>query len=231
MQDQVMKSGKWEFDEEVTSCFTEMLSRSIPDYENMRDLVYKVGRNYVKPDTYIIDMGCSNGLSAEPFVKRFEDNCFKLIETSRPMLEACAKRYEGYSNVKVCDYDLRDGLEPCDSSLVLSILTLQFTPIEYRQKIVKSVFDSLCDGGAFVLVEKVMGASADIDEMLVGEYYGIKADHAYTQEQIANKRKSLEGVLVPVTESWNVELLKMAGFSQIDCFWRYLNFCGLIAVK
>ena len=42
---------------------------------------------------------------------------------------------------------------------------------------------------------------------------------------------SLEGVLVPVTASWNEELLAKAGFKQIDCFWRWMNFAGWIAIK
>lgn len=48
---------------------------------------------------------------------------------------------------------------------------------------------------------------------------------------LKDKRKSLEGVLVPITAKWNEELLESAGFSQIDCFWRCLNFAGWIAIK
>ena len=82
-----------------------------------------------------------------------------------------------------------------------------------------------------VLVEKVLGNTCELDEMLVFKYYQMKKDNFYTQEQIENKRKSLEGVLVPITASWNIDLLKEAGFSQIDCFWRNLNFAGFIAIK
>lgn len=59
----------------------------------------------------------------------------------------------------------------------------------------------------------------------------MKKENKYTEEQIVNKRKSLEGVLVPLTSERNTELLKNAGFKNVDCFWRYLNFCGWIAIK
>jgi len=36
--DEVMPEGKWEFDESVTAVFENMLERSIPQYELMRDL-------------------------------------------------------------------------------------------------------------------------------------------------------------------------------------------------
>jgi tRNA (cmo5U34)-methyltransferase len=42
---------------------------------------------------------------------------------------------------------------------------------------------------------------------------------------------SLEGVLVPVTSDWNIDLLKQAGFRQIDVFWKWMNFVGYIAFK
>jgi tRNA (cmo5U34)-methyltransferase len=42
---------------------------------------------------------------------------------------------------------------------------------------------------------------------------------------------SLEGVLVPVTAAWNEYLLRSAGFSHVDCFWRWMNFAAWVAVK
>ena len=50
-------------------------------------------------------------------------------------------------------------------------------------------------------------------------------------DDIDRKALSLEGVLVPVTAKWNEELLQMAGFRQVDCFWRWMNFAGWIAIK
>lgn len=237
MQDKVMMNDKWEFNEEVTRCFDEMLERSIPEYTLMRDLVFKVGKHFVKPNTNIVDIGCSNGNAIEPFLRKFGAiNKYKLIDVSEPMLRECKLKYKNWINLNLVDvmnYDLKQGLpdECLKSSLILSILTLQFTPIEYRHKIIQSIYNSLNYGGAFIFVEKVLGNTSAIDEVLVDEYYKLKQDNQYTNEQIANKRKSLEGVLVPITQNWNVELLKSAGFSQVDCFWRCLNFCGFIAIK
>lgn len=224
-------NGKWEFDENVTKVFGDMLSRSIPDYDMMRELVFKIGKNFIKEGSEIVDMGCSNGLSIEEFVKAFPDNRFHLFDVSVPMLDACKDRFSDRPLVFVRNNDLRNGLPVRDFDLALSILTLQFTPIEYRQNILQDVYDKLNEGGAFILVEKVLGNSAQIDNLFVKEYYDIKKDNGYTQEQIANKRKSLEGVLVPLTASFNEHLLHQVGFKYVDCFFRCLNFSGWIAIK
>ena len=47
----------------------------------------------------------------------------------------------------------------------------------------------------------------------------------------AGESVALEGVLVPVTASWNAELLRSAGFTDVDVFWRWLNFAGFVAIK
>ena len=204
MQDNVMPTGKWEFDQEVTDCFGEMLERSIPAYADMRELVKRIGKRYVKRKTTIVDMGCSTGEAVQPFISAFGcQNNYKLYDVSEPMLDSCRERFkawidEGFLTVE--SFDIRKGLpEHLYTSLVLSVLTLQFTPIEYRQKIMQSVYNSLEPGGALILVEKVLGSNYALDSMMVDEYYRIKTDNAYTQVQISAKRKSLEGVLVPIT--------------------------------
>lgn len=80
-------------------------------------------------------------------------------------------------------------------------------------------------------MEKVLGSSAPIDDLLARRYYALKAAHGYTAEQIERKRLALEGVLVPVAARSNEDLMRDAGFDQIDCFWRWCNFAGWIALK
>lgn len=231
MIDKVMPAGKWEFDQEVTAVFGDMLSRSIPDYEVMRQLVTRLGAHFIHNGTNVIDVGCSTGLSAAPFVSAYPEVTYHLLDVSRPMLDACSERFAGQDNVIVKHHDVTSGLDVGNASLVLSILSIQFTPIEHRQNIVKSIYDSLNAGGAFIFVEKVLGNCVEIDNLLVQEYYKLKSENQYTQEQIKAKRKSLEGVLVPLTAQWNEDMLRNVGFKKVDCFFRVLNFAGWVAIK
>lgn len=234
MQDMtVVPEGKrWEFDAEVAEVFDNMLERSIPSYDAMRELVKRIGCHYVKLGTTIVDIGCSNGNAIEPFIHTYgPDNKYLLLDVSEAMLEKCHERYDDICNVKIQNHDIRNGIPTCKASLVLSILTLQFTPIEYRQRIMQSLYDNLIPGGALIIVEKVLGNTSELDDLFVDEYYRIKSDNAYTQEQIQTKRKSLEGVLVPITSAWNEDLMRVSGFKKVDCFWRCLNFAGWVAIK
>lgn len=236
MKDTVVAGNKWEFDGEVTDAFDDMLERSIPQYDLMRELCFKLGSDFTRGDSDVVDVGCSRGGA----MARFADGRPGMetpgriigLEVSEPMTEAAERRFIGNEITQIRKHDLREGIpEDLDPSLILSVLTVQFTPIEYRQKIVSEMYERLKPGGALILVEKVLGATSKLDALMVENYYRQKREHGYTEEQIQRKRLSLEGVLVPVTAKWNEELLRDAGFSKIDCFWRYLNFSGWIAVK
>lgn len=241
MKDEIAPNGRWEFDTDVTEVFDNMLERSIPQYEVMREAVFQVAVPFQQRDTDIVDLGCSRGEAIAPFVDKFGAyNRYFLCDVSKPMLEAARERFSGLVGgpmpgtrgiMRVEDFDLRDGYPPVYASITLSVLTLQFTPIEYRQRILRDVWKHTAPGGCLVLVEKVLGATAEIDSWMVDIYYDMKRRNGYTDDQIQRKRLSLEGVLVPVTAAWNEELLRMAGFSEVDCFWRWMNFAGWIAVK
>lgn len=243
--DNVEPKEKWTFDANVANCFENMLERSIPQYTLMRksvaDLVYDIiaENDVIKSTFQILDIGCSDGLMIEHLLNRFSDysgtGYYTGVDISEPMLKKAKYRLLDNiiaNQVKIELCDLRNNFPNGMYDVVTSILSIQFTPIEYRQQIIQKVYDSLSlKNGCFIMVEKVLGNTAELNKLFVKNYYKMKSDNGYSDEQIERKRLSLEGVLVPVTNDWNIDLLKQAGFKQIDVFWRWMNFVGYIAVK
>lgn len=228
--DRTMPIGQWEFNNEVTAVFDDMLQRSIPDYSGMRRTTTELSLKFCQNGTYVVDLGCSRGAALKPIIEASNKKVNYLgIELSEPMRAAAIK--ELGCKAEIIDLDLRYVYPNVSASVTLSVLTLQFIPIEYRQRIIQSAFDNTIAGGAFLLVEKVLGADAFCDRLLVETYYGRKGDNGYSTDEITAKRRSLEGVLVPVTADWNVEMLKQAGFKHVECYWRHLNFAAWIGVK
>lgn len=239
MPDEAADTGyapeRWDFDGEVTRVFDDMLARSVPQYEVMRRAVFDLGSLFVRSKTAVVDLGCSRGEAMAPFVDRFGARCsFVGVERSAPMLEAARARFAGWiatGVVSVKDQDLREAYPLVRASLTLAVLTLQFVPLNYRSRILRQAFLNTVPGGALILVEKVLGSDAETDRVLVRQYHELKAAAGYTREEIDRKRLALEGVLVPVTAEWNEQLLRAAGFQHIECFWRFLNFAGWLAVR
>lgn len=230
-----MPDGKWEFDAEVTECFEDMLRRSIPQYDVMRDVVHTLACRAMrtrKPPTgagLVVDLGCSNGLSLERLVHEFGTMArYVGVDVSEPMLRAAAERFRPLAGVvDIANCDLRTSWpDVWQADVTLAVLTLQFIPINYRSRIIKKVFDHTRPDGTFILVEKVLGATAETDEMMVDIYHQQKVAAGYSVEEVDRKRAALEGVLVPVTARWNEELLTRAGFVDVECVWRWMNFAA-----
>lgn len=227
---------KWEFDDSVSDIFEEMLQRSIPQYTVMRDSVVTLASHYVSPGGYVIDLGCSRGEMIARLIQSIgAGNHYVGCDVSAPMMAAAKDRFSHYQqgivSIRECDLRREYPKLPVQANVVLSVLTLQFIPIEYRQQLLGRVVQSLKPGGAFIVVEKVLGASPDIDDLMVEKYYEMKSRNGYSDYEIDRKRLSLEGVLVPMKAKWNEDNLRDAGFSRVDCFWRWMNFAGWLAVK
>lgn len=240
-KDNILAKGKWEFNKDVSNCFDDMLERSIPDYNTMRDLIMRIVDNKKlfdrKHKFSMLDLGCSNGINLELFIDKYGNKGnYVGVDNSSNMIKNAKLRLQKYDsfNIQLFNEDIRDFNftqywgDKCD--LITSILTLQFIPIEYRPRILSDIYQSLAVGGMFIIVEKILQPSYIFDKLFVNSYYDIKRCNGYNEEQIQSKRKALEGVLVPNTHEGNMCMLRSAGF-MVDTFWKCLNFEGYVCVK
>ena len=228
-----MPSGAWAFDRSVSTVFADMLARSIPGYETMRKITTEIGMEFVKKETDIVDLGASHGQAIEPFLRTFgAHNRYVAVEPSEAMRAKLSDRLAGYhSIVRILDTDLRDRYPHVDASLTLCVLTLIFIPINYRQRILRSIYESTRPGGALILVEKTIGDNGITDKLMVDHYHALKHAQGYSWEEINAKAKSMEGVQVPVTARWNEDALRQAGFTMVDRIWCHLNFSAWVAIR
>lgn len=232
--------SKWTFDESVAQVFDDMLARSIPSYPLMRMCVFDYATRILRDrDELIVDLGASRGEAIASLVSRYGDqHRYVAIEIAPPMLDELRKRFADEIErkiVRVESWNLKQGLPvehfAARAGVLLSVLTLQFIPIEYRQRIIADVYTMLRPGGALILVEKVLGAGAQIQALQVDAYHDLKRANGYSTEEVERKALALEGVMVPLPAAWNEDMLRRAGFRTFDCFYRAHNFAGWIAIR
>jgi tRNA (cmo5U34)-methyltransferase len=228
-------NSRWTFDDTVAAVFPDMLRRSIPQYGVMRQAVLDIGSRFVQPGTQIVDLGCARGDALAPFVATFAgSNVHVGVDVSSPMLDAARSRFQrdiAEGTVQVLDLDLTREYPHGSASVTLCVLTLHFIPLQHRRHILRNIHEHTVPGGVLILVEKVLGSCGVLETTMVELYHRLKTNHGYSAEEIERKRSALEGVLVPVTARANEQLLVDAGFGHVDCFWRWMNFAGWVAVR
>jgi tRNA (cmo5U34)-methyltransferase len=110
-------------------------------------------------------------------------------------------------------------------------LTLQFVRPLHRQQVIRTIADGLHPQGCLILVEKLTESDTLFNRLFIKYYYEMKRRHGYSEMEIANKREALENVLIPYRLGENEQLLVSNGFSKFQTWFRWYNFCGIIAVK
>jgi tRNA (cmo5U34)-methyltransferase len=82
-----------------------------------------------------------------------------------------------------------------------------------------------------LLIEKLTSEDTMFNRLFIQHYYDFKRRNGYSEIEIAKKREALENVLIPYRLEENLQLLKETGFRSAEVFFRWYNFCGIVAVK
>jgi len=231
-----MKSiSDFQFDSKVASVFDDMLVRSVPFYEEIQRMIFEMVQDFAVDGTHIYDLGCSTGTTLLG-IDHTLGKSVKLIgiDNSDEMLAKCREKFEKSgitSEFELLNADLNSRFPIRNASVVVMILTLQFVRPLYREPLIRSIYQGLNQQGCLLIVEKVLGEDSVFNRFFIEYYYRMKRRHGYTEMEISQKREALENVLIPYKLMENRELILNAGFRCFDVFFKWYNFCGMVAVK
>ena len=226
----------FKFDKTVVTVFDDMVSRSVPFYDEMQRMSAELAGDFATDGANVYDIGCSTGTTLIAFDKTItaKNITYRGLDNSNEMLKRADEKLteaklKHKHELTYCD--LNKELSIQNASVVSMILTLQFVRPLYRERIVQEIYDGLNDGGAFIFIEKLTSENTIFNRLFINHYYAYKRRNGYSEMEIANKREALENVLIPYRMEENFELLRGAGFKKIEVFFRWYNFCAMIAMK
>jgi tRNA (cmo5U34)-methyltransferase len=225
----------FDFGEETAAVFDDMLLRSIPQYEELQRMIGDLAASFAEPDTRVYDLGCSTGNTLATLSEAIPAPVSLIgVDYSAPMLERARKRLGRLvddGRLELHKADLNQGIDLTNASVVVLNLTLQFVRPLRRDQLIRSICRGVNANGCIILVEKVLGNDSLFNRTYIKLYYEMKRRNGYTETEIAQKREALENILVPYRVDENFELLRRNGFDQVDMFFKWYNFCGIIGVK
>jgi tRNA (cmo5U34)-methyltransferase len=225
----------FDFGKDTAAVFDDMLDRSVPFYEEIQRMMGEISADFAAPGTNLYDLGCSTGttlLGLDRIVA--EDVTFIGIDYSPEMLEKARAKFAqaGFARPhQLLCVDLNRGVEVKNASVVILNLTLQFVRPLNRDHLINTIANGTLPGGCLILVEKVQGPDSTLNRQFIKYYYEFKKRNGYSELEIAQKREALENVLIPYHFEENRELLLRNGFKACDVFFRWYNFCGMLAIK
>lgn len=238
-KDQVFRDEKkpedFKFGAQVVSVFDDMVTRSVPFYLEIQRMITEIGRDFATPGSNVYDLGCSTGTTLINLDKVLPaDVNFVGIDDSQEMLNKCKGNFETagvHRSYELQNADLNKGIQLQNPSVVVLCLTLQFIRPLYREQLVEQIFEQLNENGCLILIEKVLGEDSIFNRQFIKYYYDFKRRNSYNEMEIAQKREALENVLIPYKLMENREMLLKTGFRYVETFFKWYNFCGMVAIK
>ena len=223
------------FGKETATVFDDMLHRSVPFYAELQRMIGEIAADVAVEGTNLYDLGCSTGttlLMLDRVVPK--DVRFVGVDASPEMLERARVKLKEHGVTRDCQLlcaDLNQGVHITNASVVILTLTLQFIRPLYRHQLMKQIASGMNEQGCLILVEKILPKDSTLNRLFIKYYYAFKERQGYSKMEIAQKREALENILIPYRLEENQELLLSSGFREWDVFFKWYNFCGMMALK
>ena len=222
---------QFEFDEEVANVFDDMLNRSVPFYKENLNLQINILKNFLKPNDKIVDLGSSTGTFLIELDKKIKNLNLIGIDNSPAMVKKANLKAKAFgSNAKFIEADFLK-YDFSNSNAIIANYTIQFVRPLKREKLIQKIYNSLVKNGIFLMSEKLITENKKLNKIMIDIYYDFKKKMGYSEYEIARKREALENVLIPYTMQENIEMLKNAGFKDVEVIFRWNNFATFIAFK
>jgi len=240
-RDQIFSQEKapapFKFDRRVAAVFADMISRSVPGYEQLLNLLPTLTRQFQFPKLNYYDLGCSLGagmLAMAEGLKQLDckiigvDNSAAMLDQARPVLDSYAADH--VSQFKLVQADITSlNLQP--AAMVLMNFTLQFVPLEQRDQLLSKIYFALTSGGILVVSEKIDYQQLAVANVFTRIHHQYKSDQGYSALEISQKRDAIENVLIPETLDAHTQRLQNIGFSVITPWLQNLQFVSILAIK
>ncbi|HEY9189469.1 MAG TPA: carboxy-S-adenosyl-L-methionine synthase CmoA, partial [Sulfurovum sp.] len=208
---------KFEFDEAVASVFDDMLSRSVPFYDEVRKLIISLILAEQEEGKKVLDLGSSTAKFLLDLHSKMDVKMqLKGLDNSQAMLDRAAQKCQAFG--ADIELELADMLTYTyrEEDIIVANYTLQFIRPLQRIELLKKLYEGLKEDGLFIFSEKVVFADKKLDKEMIDIYYAYKKEQGYSEYEIAQKREALENVLVPFTIKENIQMCKDAGFKQVE---------------
>jgi tRNA (cmo5U34)-methyltransferase len=203
-----------------------LMKRLIPFYDEQRDIMLGLVPFHLDETIRVLDLGCGPGLMAEKILSRYPNARLTAFDLTEEMLTACRERLGQSERVFYQAGDFRCDPFGEDYDLIIASLSLHHLQLSERPAFFERAYRSLKTGGLLITAEVILDENVDVR----GRQY------ALWQRFIAQNGEDADYWFArhlqkdhPATISSLLEMLKAAGFHQLGCFWRYLNFAIIAA--
>ena len=223
------------FDEKTAAVFPDMIKRSVPGYKTIIAMTGIIAERYATEDSNCYDLGCSLGASTLAMRQQITSAGCQIfaIDNSAAMLDRCRLMLANSNHntpIKLIEADVLET-KISNASVVVLNFTLQFIAKEHREELIHEIYEGMNKGAILILSEKICFEDPQLQKLNTELHHKFKHLNGYSKLEIAQKRTSIENILIPESIIEHQARLTSAGFTSSDVWFQCFNFASLVAVK
>lgn len=182
------------------------------------------------PEPAILDIGAGTGLLSALLLKKYPGASLTLIDVSDRMVAVARQRFEDYPGIEyiIDDFARYRFSKPFD--IIISSLAIHHLNESEKEALYCKVYNSLKKPGCFINADQVLGSTAYLENLYKEDWKKKVMATPLTAEELgqAYERTRMDQMSTLTDQlGW----LRAAGFSQVDCVYKYYNFVVMYARK
>lgn len=209
--------------------YENLMTRLVPHCREQHQIIRSllpldVGKNYK-----VLDLGCGNGLLSALILEQFPHAFLVGFDITEEMLESYRSKISKMtSSLKTIQGDYRADDFGNGYDIIVSGMTLHHLTLNERRDFYPKLFSAMNEGGTYISNDIIV----DEDPQIAEDQYGLwkrfmEANGEDSEFWYAKHREKDH----PPTLFQQMEWLKLAGFSEVGCYWRYYNFAITKGIK
>lgn len=202
--------------------YDSLIDRLIPCYKEQHEVMLAVIPLDRSSKLTALDLGCGTGVLSHLLLRSFPNVEVTAFDIAKNMLDVCRRNLSGYSSRLTLQHGNfgEDHLGE-NYDIVVSGLSIHHLCDSDKQRLYRRIFDAMSPGGIFVNREIVMGGSAYLTDLYHALWRRYIAENGEDDEKWFMNYQQED---IPASVEDQMSWLTDAGFVDVGCHWRYLNF-------
>lgn len=199
-----------------------LIPKLIPHYEEQHEIMLKLIPFSRKSPMKVLDLGCGTGVLSYHILKNFENALVVLFDLAKNMLETSKKNLLNYKNrITFKQGNFAQDDFGMNYDVIVSGLSIHHLDHKGKEELYQRIFNALNPGGIFINREIVYGATPGLTDLYHSLWRKYIKGNGEDDEKWFNNYLAED---LPATVEEQLTWLNQAGFMDVGCHWRYLNF-------
>jgi tRNA (cmo5U34)-methyltransferase len=209
--------------------YDDLITRLIPKYHEQHNVMLGMMNFERDANLQVLDLGTGTGVLSHIVLRKFPSATVLAFDLAENMLTACQQNLSAYGErIKFVQGNFATDDIGFGYDLIVSGLAIHHLDSEGKQALFRNLFQAMNPGSLLLIREIVNGSTPNLTqkyEQLWREYMRANGeDDSYWFAKYLEED-------IPASVEDQTQWLIEAGFEDVGCHWRYLNFAIFGGIK